>query len=120
MESKDVIKSLAALAQTTRLKIFRRLIEAGPSGAAVNEIASELGVAPATLSFHLKELTHADLITPRQAGRFIYYTANFAQMQAVTTYLTENCCTRAAACCMPPLAAAPTRTKTRVRRKTQP
>ena len=101
MESKNALLALAALAQDTRLKIFRMLIEAGPTGRVVGEIGAELQTSPATLSFHLKELTRAELITSRQAGRFIYYAANFAQMNALLGFLTENCCARDSACCPP-------------------
>lgn len=101
MKSKNALLALAALAQDTRLKIFRMLIEAGPTGRVVGEIGAELQTSPATLSFHLKELTRAELITARQAGRFIYYAANFAQMNALLGFLTENCCARDSACCPP-------------------
>ncbi len=103
MESKHALVALAALAQDTRLKIFRMLIEAGPTGRVVGEIGCALQTSPATLSFHLKELARAELITSRQAGRFIFYAANFAQMNALLGFLTENCCARDGACC-PPLA----------------
>jgi ArsR family transcriptional regulator, arsenate/arsenite/antimonite-responsive transcriptional repressor len=102
MESKHALIALAALAQDTRLKIFRRLIEAGPTGLAVGEIGAGLETSPATLSFHLKELAHAELLTARQAGRFIYYAANFAQMNDLIAFLTDNCCARDGACCPGP------------------
>lgn len=113
MESNEVIKAFAALAQDTRLRIYRLLIEAGPSGRPVGDIGAELGTSPATLSFHLKELTHARLITARQAGRFIYYAANFARMTALIAFLTDNCCARGA-CCPP---AATREAAPKVRRK---
>lgn len=90
--TRSTVAALAALAQDTRLAIFRLLVQAGPEGLAVGEIGEALGVAPATLSFHLKELTHANLITPQQAGRFIYYRANYVTMNGLIGYLTENCC----------------------------
>ncbi|MSR13301.1 MAG: ArsR family transcriptional regulator [Gammaproteobacteria bacterium] len=101
METNEVIKAFAALAQDTRLRIYRFLIEAGPAGQPVGEIGAELGTSPATLSFHLKELSHAGLINARQAGRFIYYAADFAQMNAVIAFLTDNCCARDGTCCVP-------------------
>ena len=92
MEIKDAVTSLAALAQESRLAIYRLLVQAGPTGMAVGIIGENLGIPAATLSFHLKELTHAELITARQDGRFIYYSANFPQMAALLGYLTDNCC----------------------------
>ena len=84
--------SLAALAQETRLSIFRLLIEAGPAGMAAGRIAEAIGIPNATLSFHLKELHRAQLVSPRQESRFIYYSANFDRMAALMTFLTQNCC----------------------------
>lgn len=77
METKAVIDALAALAQETRLDVFRLLVRAGPAGVAATKIAEHLGTPPSSLSFHLKELTHAGLIVPRQDGRFNFYSANF-------------------------------------------
>lgn len=92
MEINDAVTSLAALAQESRLAIYRLLVQAGPAGMAVGSIGKNLGIPAATLSFHLKELTRAELITARQDGRFIYYSANFPQMAALLGYLTDNCC----------------------------
>lgn len=92
METKEAVAALAALAQETRLSIFRLLVQVGSKGIPVGRIGEELEVAPATLSFHLKELYHAGLISSRQEGRFIYYTANFERMAAIMTFLTQNCC----------------------------
>ncbi len=92
MELIDAVTSLAALAQASRLAIFRLLVHAGPAGIAVGRVAERLGIPAATLSFHLKELSRAVLITARQEGRYIYYAANFPQMAALLGYLTENCC----------------------------
>ena len=92
MESNDAVISLAALAQESRLAIFRLLVQAGPAGMAVGSVAENLEMPAATLSFHLKELSRAELITARQEGRYIYYSANFPQMAALLGYLTENCC----------------------------
>lgn len=83
---------LAALAQETRLAVFRQLVEAGPAGRAAGELAEALGCAPATLSFHLKELSHAGLIAGRQEGRYVIYAANFASMSNLLAFMTENCC----------------------------
>lgn len=94
MEINDAVQSLAALAQATRLRVFRLLVEAGPSGIAAGEIGAELDLAPATLSFHLKELARAQLVSARQDGRFIFYAANFTQMTALMGFLMTNCCTR--------------------------
>jgi ArsR family transcriptional regulator, arsenate/arsenite/antimonite-responsive transcriptional repressor len=92
METKIVLAALAALSQATRLAVFRYLVETGPGGAAAGVIGSALGLAPPTLSFHLKELSHADLVESRQEGRYIWYSANFATMNGLIAYLTENCC----------------------------
>jgi DNA-binding transcriptional ArsR family regulator len=92
METNAVLDALAALSQATRLAIFRHLVEAGPDGATVGSIADAHGLAAATLSFHLKELTRAQLLVSRQEGRFIRYAANFDTMNGLIGYLTENCC----------------------------
>jgi len=94
MDTTTVVSSLAALAQETRLTIFRSLVEAGPTGMSVSEIGAPLRAAPATLSFHLKELTHAGLIMARQDGRFIFYSANYDRMSALIGFLTDKCCVR--------------------------
>src|SRR5260370_18392087 len=92
MESRAAIASLAALAQDARLAIFRLLVQKGPAGLCVGDIAAKFDMAPATLSFHLKELAHAGLLVPRQEGRFIYHPPDFEDMNALVSYLTENCC----------------------------
>jgi DNA-binding transcriptional ArsR family regulator len=92
MENKNAITALAALAQESRLATFRLLVQAGPEGLAASRIAETLGLPASSLSFHLKELTHADLITPRQEGRFVIYAARFDTMNALVGFLTENCC----------------------------
>ena len=89
MEIKSAVAALAALAQETRLSVFRLLIEAGPAGMAAGEIGQRLDVPPATLSFHLKELSHTGLVTSRQQGRFVYYAANFESMAALMNLLTR-------------------------------
>ncbi|KIA79380.1 ArsR family transcriptional regulator [Chromobacterium piscinae] len=97
METKTAVTLLAALAQDTRLAIYRLLVQQGPEGLPVGQIGERLAVANATLSFHLKELSHAGLVQARQEGRFIYYSANYEQMNALLGFLTENCC-RGEAC----------------------
>ncbi|GAB5604569.1 metalloregulator ArsR/SmtB family transcription factor [Sideroxyarcus sp. TK5] len=92
MKPAQVVKALAALAQTTRLAIFRLLVSAGPGGMAAGQISKKLKVSPATLSFHFKTLSHAGLVESRQDGRFVYYAANFTVMNGMVDYLTENCC----------------------------
>ena len=92
MESITVVKALAALAQTSRLEIFRALVVAGQAGLTPGSMAESLGVAPNTLSFHLKELVHADLVTQERIGRNLIYRAQFDRMNAVLAYLTQNCC----------------------------
>ncbi|MGF6776201.1 ArsR/SmtB family transcription factor [Paraburkholderia sp. GAS334] len=92
METNQTITALAALAHESRLAVFRALVQAGPQGMAAGQIATLLDVAPSSLSFHLKELAHAQLVTGRQEGRFVIYCANFATMNGLLAYLTENCC----------------------------
>jgi DNA-binding transcriptional ArsR family regulator len=92
VKTKNVISALAALAQESRLAVFRLLVRIGPEGVAASKIAEELGIPPSSLSFHLKELTHAALIIPRQEGRFIIYSANFDTMNEVMVFLTDSCC----------------------------
>jgi DNA-binding transcriptional ArsR family regulator len=92
LKTNDAIKSLAALSQETRLGIYRLLVQQGPEGLSVGAIAEKMNVNGATLSFHLKELANADMITARQEGRFVFYTANYDTMNSLMAYLTENCC----------------------------
>lgn len=92
MESQTIILALAALAQASRLEIFRALVQAGPAGLTPGVLSEQLGVASNTLSFHLKELMHADLVTQERMGRNLIYRAQFDQMNAVLAYLTDNCC----------------------------
>ena len=102
MQPVQVVKALAALAQPTRLAIYRLLVECGPEGMAAGQVAEKLKVAPATMSFHFKALSHAGLIESTQEGRFIYYAANFAVMNGIVAYLTENCCGGNADACKAP------------------
>ena len=92
MEIKDTVTLLAALAQETRLSIFRLLGVQGSEGLSVGEIGQRLSVAPATLSFHLKELSRAGLLHARQESRYIFYSANYTTMNALLAFLSENCC----------------------------
>jgi DNA-binding transcriptional ArsR family regulator len=101
MQTADAIKVLSALAQESRLAIFRLLIEQGPEGLPVGVIGERLGLPSATLSFHLKELLHAGLVTSRQSGRFIYYAPVFAAVNGLVGYLTENCCAGSGGSCAP-------------------
>ena len=110
MESKSAVTALTALAQETRLAIFRALVQTGPSGLAAGASANAVKVAPATLSFHLKELTHADLIVARQDGRFIFYSANYAAMSALLAFMTEHCCAQEGVECGPRGCAPPAQT----------
>ena len=92
METNTVITALSALAQESRLAVFRLLVQAGPQGLAAAKIAEALALAPSSLSFHLKELTYAKLITQTREGRSLIYSANFETMNGVLGFLTENCC----------------------------
>jgi len=92
MEEKDVVQSLAALAQPVRLQVFRALVIRGGSGLTPGAMAEGLGIPPNTLSFHLKELSHAGLVTQERSSRNIIYRAAFARMNALLAYLTQNCC----------------------------
>ncbi len=100
MDSTIAVKSLSALAHDSRLALFRLLVEAGPEGVSAGVLAAQLGLTPSGLSFHLKDLAHADLIAPRSDGRYVIYSAHFAAMNALVAYLTENCCQ--GGCCAPP------------------
>ncbi|AAU92356.1 ArsR/SmtB family transcription factor [Methylococcus capsulatus] len=103
MESKSVVIALAALAQESRLAVFRLLIQAGPEGFSAGRIAEALGIAPSSLSFHLKELVHAGLVRSRQESRYVIYSANFEVMNELIGFLTENCCRGAPCTTSPPI-----------------
>jgi ArsR family transcriptional regulator len=92
MESSAAVESLGALAQDSRLQVYRLLVQAGREGLAASEIAECLRIPANTLSFHLKTLSHAHLVHARQDGRFIYYSTNYEQMNALLSFLTKNCC----------------------------
>ena len=94
MDQKGAIAALGALAQETRLELFRLLVTQGPAGLPAGVIADRLGVLPASLSFHLQQLAHAGLITQRRLGRQLIYSAEYGAMNALLAYLTENCCGR--------------------------
>jgi DNA-binding transcriptional ArsR family regulator len=121
MEAMQAVQALSALAQDSRLAIFRLLVQAGPAGLAAGAIGEALELPPATLSFHLAGLTRAGLAQSRQEGRFVIYSARFDNMNALVAFLTENCCGGAAcapAACQPETTKghaheAPTRTRRR-------
>ena len=92
MENLNAVAALAALAQDSRLAIFRLLVQAGPAGLAAGKIGEAVGILPSSLSFHLKELTHANMVSSRQEGRFVIYVANFATITSLVDFLSENCC----------------------------
>jgi len=92
MESENALAKLAALAQETRLAIFRRLVRAGPQGESAGAIAEALATPAPTLSFHLKELERAGLITQRRESRSLIYAAHYDGMRALLSFLMEDCC----------------------------
>jgi ArsR family transcriptional regulator, arsenate/arsenite/antimonite-responsive transcriptional repressor len=92
LDETTAVKALAALAQGQRLRAFRALVVAGPEGLTPGTMAGQLGVAPSALSFHLKELSHAGMVTSEPRGRNLIYRASFGQMNALLGYLTEHCC----------------------------
>lgn len=100
MDKSSVIAALSALAQDTRLDIYRLLVQAGPEGLAAGKIGEQLGLPSATLAFHLKELKNARLATCTRNGRSLIYAAAWTTMDGLLAYLTENCC--AGAGCAPP------------------
>ncbi len=111
MESDRAVRALGAIAHASRLAVFRLLVSVGPEGLAAGTIAGMLDIAPSALSFHLKDLTQAGLLTQRPEGRRVVYAADFSAMSDLLAYLTENCCggescaalwaapVQAAACC---------------------
>jgi DNA-binding transcriptional ArsR family regulator len=92
MDNHTTVVALAALAQESRLAIFRLLVQVGPEGMAATKIGEELGIAPSSMSFHLKELAHAQLVSVKRDGRSMIYSANFETMNALVGFMTENCC----------------------------
>lgn len=116
METVRVVKALGALAHQSRLAVFRLLVERGPEGFTPSELSERLNVAAPTLSFHLKELLHSDLVIARREGRNLFYSANFASMKDLISYLTENCCSLADKQCGPQCAPSPKRKASTTRR----
>jgi ArsR family transcriptional regulator len=92
MKTSNAISALGALAQESRLAVFRLLVQAGPKGMPASKIGEGLGIAPSSLSFHLKELAHAEMVTAQKAGRSIIYAVNFDTMNGLLAFLTDNCC----------------------------
>ena len=113
METTTATERLAALAQETRLSLFRRLIQRGPGGMPAGEIATALGVPAPTLSFHLAQLAGAGLVTSRRAGRSILYAAHYPAIQELVAFLYENCCGEGSCS---PVAAEPSAKKRKTRR----
>ena len=103
MEKRAALSALAGLAHENRLDVFRYLVALGPAGAPAGHIGRTLGLAPATLSFHLKEMRIANLVTCRRRGRSLIYAAAFAAMNELMSYLTENCCRGEPAACGLPI-----------------
>jgi ArsR family transcriptional regulator, arsenate/arsenite/antimonite-responsive transcriptional repressor len=98
MKKPAAVAALAALAQDTRLDVYRLLVQAGPDGLPAGELGERLGLPSPTLSFHLAQLKHAGLVMHRRESRSIIYSANYAAMNGLLAYLTENCCGREAGC----------------------
>ncbi len=97
MDAKQVIAALGALAHDTRLAVFRMLVQRGPDGLSAGTIAEALDMPPSSLTFHLQQLTQAGLITQRRVSRQIFYATDFAVMNGLLGYLTDNCCGRGSA-----------------------
>ena len=98
MKDRQATESLAALAQESRLAVYRLLVKRGPEGYAAGDISERLGIPSPTLSFHLKALSQAALVTARKDSRFLYYSANFERMNDLVSFLTEHCCSLATDC----------------------
>ena len=103
MDTKTAVTQLSAIAQEARLEIFRLLVQAGNEGLPAGTIGEKLQIPASTLSFHLKELSRAGLISARQVSRFIYYSASYGVMNELLAYLTENCCAGDQACLILPV-----------------
>ena len=117
MEIRNATVALAALGQSTRLMVFRTLVEAGPEGRMVGDIAELLSLPGATLSFHLKELTAAGLISGEQRGRYICYRVNFDTMNELIEFLTHNCCGGDPGQCQPKVSMAEKKKKKIIRKR---
>lgn len=111
MDADLALPALAALAQASRLAVFRRLVELGPEGGHPGELAEELGIPANTLSFHLRTLSHAGLVTSESSGRFVRYRADFDRMRGLIDFLSRDCCGGDPSRCAP--AALPARRKAR-------
>jgi DNA-binding transcriptional ArsR family regulator len=108
MEASNAVAALAALAQDSRLDIFRLLVQAGPQGLAAGQVADKLGLAPNTLTFHFDRLRFAGLVTVRRDGRSMIYAARYEAMNDLVSFLTENCCQGAQEKCTPAAICKPT------------
>lgn len=114
MKAAEIIGALSALASEARLGVYRLLVKRGPDGYTPTELANRLGMPAPTLSFHLKELVSAKLVTSRREGRNLYYSPNIERMSGLVTFLTENCCSLAREACdanCQPVAALPSQRK---------
>src|ERR1700722_8499088 len=109
MESSDAVAALAALAQDNRLDVYRLLVQAGPEGLPAGSVASALGLAPNTLTFHFDRLRQAGLVTVRREGRSMIYAARYDTMNGLIAYLTEDCCGGRPQECVPAVACKPAR-----------
>jgi DNA-binding transcriptional ArsR family regulator len=117
MNERTVVTALSALAHLHRLRIFRLLVQEGPSGLTAGEIARRIGIGATSLSFHLKELDRAGLVVSARAGRFIHYAVGVEGMRALLTYLTDDCCRGRPELCGPAVGIAPTSCTNKGRRK---
>ena len=105
----NIVNALYALAQDSRLAIFRALVQAGPEGLAAGKISTAVGIAPSSVSFHMRELLNADMVSWRSEGRFVIYAANFTAMNELIAFLTKNCC--GGGLCLPALTCKPAKKK---------
>jgi|SRR5579859_7382164 ArsR family transcriptional regulator, arsenate/arsenite/antimonite-responsive transcriptional repressor len=117
MNKDEAVAALAALAQVSRLDVFRLLVEAGPDGMPAGSVAEALDLAPNTLSFHFDRLRDAGLVSVRREGRSMIYAARFDTMTALLTYLTENCCGGRPEACFPAKTEKPPRTTDRAKER---
>lgn len=113
MKLKTAVASLSALAQESRLALFRALVQAGPKGLCPSELSEKLDIAAPTLSFHLAQLRHAGLVAATREGRVLHYAANFAAMNSLIGFLTENCCAGSGTQCFPAKCEIPARSPAR-------
>ena len=112
MKANDAVKALSAVAHEHRLAVYRMLVKRGPDGLPAGDIAARLELSPSSLTFHLQQLLHAGLVTQRRLGRQLIYAADYATMNGLIAYLTENCCGNTAVCtpaCQPATATKPSR-----------